>query len=1202
MTVRHKINTRLGFESLEPRLALSASSLAMPVGDAEFVVYDGAAFGTMTVGFSRDSATLDGDGSLIGAETPRFGLATVGSTLEWSPTDTIVWPIGSARVLASGWDSDGVTPLLVVNSQTANRVQILRGYDFELVGSLLYANTGLIRDGSTESIYRPTAAVVHQGLIVFATERLEIIDGSPTEVGVSFIYTQDYGQTLSLVPQVGGGFDVPPIAGGVTDGMRRGREWAFANPFPAEGLDDTTDVWFPWADYLQKSSSSPRGGQIGLFRATRVDESSPWVIQPNRVVFEQWIEEDSGGFHSHTAAITSGGVISHWGDVGYRNQTLFHEFPLDDYTTAEITTSTLFGGYDSSGVIYRDAPQPVGAAPAPTPGEHFASGDLTREGVLLFSDISSADERLQIDAPVRVPLRTAPGGVFGGPDLLHLQYLQGQGYISGGGSAGFRHFSPDGEQWVEVNSPASLAGRIWLFGDRLVAIDSDLRLWSAARPDVTTVSPLRLQSGGTNLLAPTLEPAIGQPSGVTVRELVYTPAGWEYVDTGEKLDDELDPPPGYGPYYEFEVSTSAQKLGQYWLQTEAGVVPLDAGYHADLYIANLSQQSIVPQVGLVSASGIGSYSSMTGQQIAETGNWVSFAGITHSQSASTERTALALQLSKPSPGTRFVVAPTFFGNEGIDHYPIPVGATAPNEASWVDFDVLDSDWGVGMVLRWNDSAPMRSNDILRVATLEGTNGDEIQIAARYTSATSTRWAATWLDNGIAVASVTIDANVMRGETVHLLVSQTDDEVSLAVRAGTGRAIYQSAPIDELDEVDGMSQLHWTSDGSGIAAPIEPILFVVATDTTIDNENQQAAISWLDASLYDKLIYFARPEPGDFNFDGSVDAGDYTVFRDTLGQSAIRLAADGDGNGIVDAADYLVWRSNFGRRDPTPQEIGDYNFDGSVDAADYTVFRDTLGQTGNDLAADGDGNGVVDGADYLVWRNNFGRRDPIPQDIGDYNFDGLVDSADYAVFRDTLGQTWVLLGADGDGNGIVDAADYSVWRNNFGRRDLTLQEVLATPLLFESGATSLTVSSAGLAALSLGADGDVGEGDDSAAATRAGAASDLGSSSQIGPMLGYTFSGVAGQAQASRTRSSLAGVGFDHDSAFASWQPDITNSASSRPSVADFGELRPGVSLTQLRSDSENSDSAFGELADWPANSIGDNLLDSIASHLPFRHR
>ena len=55
----------------------------------------------------------------------------------------------------------------------------------------------------------------------------------------------------------------------------------------------------------------------------------------------------------------------------------------------------------------------------------------------------------------------------------------------------------------------------------------------------------------------------------------------------------------------------------------------------------------------------------------------------------------------------------------------------------------------------------------------------------------------------------------------------------------------------------------------------------------------------------------------------------------------------------------------------PVLMGDYNFDGTVNASDYNVWRDSFGST-TELDADGNGDGTINPADYNVWRDNFGR--------------------------------------------------------------------------------------------------------------------------------------------------------------------------------------------------------------------------------------
>jgi T5SS/PEP-CTERM-associated repeat protein len=57
---------------------------------------------------------------------------------------------------------------------------------------------------------------------------------------------------------------------------------------------------------------------------------------------------------------------------------------------------------------------------------------------------------------------------------------------------------------------------------------------------------------------------------------------------------------------------------------------------------------------------------------------------------------------------------------------------------------------------------------------------------------------------------------------------------------------------------------------------------------------------------------ANDLPGDYNDNGVVDAADYVVWRNTLGDAGIGLPADGNGNNQIDPGDYTVWRMHFGQ--------------------------------------------------------------------------------------------------------------------------------------------------------------------------------------------------------------------------------------------------------------------------------------------------
>ena len=78
-------------------------------------------------------------------------------------------------------------------------------------------------------------------------------------------------------------------------------------------------------------------------------------------------------------------------------------------------------------------------------------------------------------------------------------------------------------------------------------------------------------------------------------------------------------------------------------------------------------------------------------------------------------------------------------------------------------------------------------------------------------------------------------------------------------------------------------------------------------------NNEGGASWFDNASLTLLDATTAPTlAGDFNNDGTVDAADYTVWRDNLGNgSEASLNGNGDGLDGVDAGDYALWAANFG---------------------------------------------------------------------------------------------------------------------------------------------------------------------------------------------------------------------------------------------------------------------------------------------------
>ncbi len=74
----------------------------------------------------------------------------------------------------------------------------------------------------------------------------------------------------------------------------------------------------------------------------------------------------------------------------------------------------------------------------------------------------------------------------------------------------------------------------------------------------------------------------------------------------------------------------------------------------------------------------------------------------------------------------------------------------------------------------------------------------------------------------------------------------------------------------------------------------------------------SGMTWNTSSLYASgvLIVTSAGIPGDYNNNGTVDAADYTRYRDALGTNTV-LPNDTT-SGSVSTADYAVWQTNFGQ--------------------------------------------------------------------------------------------------------------------------------------------------------------------------------------------------------------------------------------------------------------------------------------------------
>lgn len=182
----------------------------VPLVDWQSAIFDDGVSGTLPVLFSRNTATVDRQGNTVGLNLPRFGDSRLLTDIDsWS---MVLADTGQAEIFGSGWDHDGESPLAILWDVSQHELTFVRGDNFTVVNTL-NTNSGLLAGTVPGYRYIPQNAIVYEGLVAVLMQRERRVGSSWVVEGVSFASTQDYGQTFQRIEQVGGGYDVPAIAG-----------------------------------------------------------------------------------------------------------------------------------------------------------------------------------------------------------------------------------------------------------------------------------------------------------------------------------------------------------------------------------------------------------------------------------------------------------------------------------------------------------------------------------------------------------------------------------------------------------------------------------------------------------------------------------------------------------------------------------------------------------------------------------------------------------------------------------------------------------------------------------------------------------------------------------------------------------------------------------------------------------------------------
>lgn len=412
----------------------------------------------LTATFSRSVSTVDPTGASVDAGSARFDRPTRVAPL--LPDDE-VFVLPQSRVLASGLDELGETPLTVLQNDYQIRLDVLKGPNNSVhstsmvltplvvatVGNPEYPvhQTYAIKATASDEGPRivPQSAVVAHGLIVVGGVYLERVgsDSNYTVKGFGFLISTNEGLTWTHLWNDAGQSD-PDV------NHWRGREWCLHVSFALNMVEHPDECWLAATDYrIQRNDDTPppEGGRVTLIRFRRnysLDQTWYPIWGAGETPFTYFIGAGSSlvatGCHLHSAHVAQYGetglqMVVSIGDAQPHSR--FVRFTIDDVTVSgheadyanpanwnvdggnASTPPDGYHGFRQTTTLGSRSQQPVGVAVGPRLSTYkpFSSANPAVRSTLIWG----GDEQAEVLTRMVLP---EPGD---SPNQLWIEHLYG---------------------------------------------------------------------------------------------------------------------------------------------------------------------------------------------------------------------------------------------------------------------------------------------------------------------------------------------------------------------------------------------------------------------------------------------------------------------------------------------------------------------------------------------------------------------------------------------------------------------------------------------------------------------------------------------------------------------------------------------------------------------------------------------------------